>query len=207
MPVMNGLDTTRELRLLPQGKNLIIIGISGNDNENDEKACLDAGMDCVVAKLTLNDKKLINLASSLLHIPDTSTETDSNQPLTQHNETSGSSTPNQIMDYNKALSEFENDSDLLNSLIVEFNKITHGSAQSMKQALDTSDYEYIQKESHGIKGGAANLCAMPLSDAAKALENACRTNAHPVEIAKLFDIFMIELSQFDTFVTKQLPTL
>jgi CheY-like chemotaxis protein/HPt (histidine-containing phosphotransfer) domain-containing protein len=207
MPVMNGLDTTRELRLLPQGKDLIIVGISGNDNESDDKACLDAGMNCVVAKLTLNDKKLINLAASLLqHTPDASTENESNHSVTQHHETS-SVTPNQIMDYKKALSEFENDRELLNSIIVEFNKITHSNAETMKQALDASNYVQIQQESHGIKGGAANLCAMPLSDAAKALENACRTNAQPAEIAKLFDIFMIALSQFDTFVNNQLEKL
>lgn len=207
MPVMNGLDTTRELRLLPQGKDLIIVGISGNDNENDEKMCLDAGMNCVVPKLTLNGTKLIKLAESLLHSPETSAATESHQTLTQHNETTGNSTPDQTMDYKKALREFENDKELLNSLIVEFNKISHCSAQSMKQALETSDYAHVQKESHGIKGGAANLCAMPLSDAAKALENACRANVQPEEIAKLFDIFMITLAQFDTFVNIQLPKL
>jgi CheY-like chemotaxis protein len=206
MPVMNGLDTTRELRLLPQGKNLIIVGISGNDNEDDERACLDAGMNCVVAKLTLNERKLIALASSLLQTPDTSTEDEPNQTSTLQNQPCGI-TPNQIMDYQKALSEFENDTELLNSLIIEFNQITHSSAQSIKKALCSSDYEFIQQESHGIKGGAANLCAMPLSDAAKALENACRTNALPTEIEKLFDSFLIELSQFNVFVNKQFKKL
>jgi two-component system, sensor histidine kinase and response regulator len=207
MPVMNGLDTTRELRLLPQGKNLIIVGISGNDNEDDEKACLDAGMNCVVPKLTLNDTKLIKLAASLLHTPDTSAGNDLNQSLTQCSESTGSNTPDQIMDYKKALREFENDTELLNSLLVEFNQITHRSALSMKQALDTSDYAYVQKESHGIKGGAANLCASPLSEAAKALENACRANAQPAKIAELYDNLMIALAQFDSFINKQLQSL
>jgi HPt (histidine-containing phosphotransfer) domain-containing protein len=201
---MNGLDTTRALRLLPQGKDLIIIGISGNDNEDDERECLDAGMNCVVSKLTLNDTKLTQLAESLLHIPDSSITIESHETLTQHDESARSSTPDQTLDYKKALREFENDKELLDSLIADFNNITHCSAQSMKQALETSDYSFIQKESHGIKGGAANLCAMPLADAAKALEDACRAIAQPGEIAKLFDIFMDALEQFNTFVNTEL---
>ncbi len=207
MPVMNGIDTTRELRQLPQGKDLLIIGISGNDYENEEKECLDAGMNCVVPKLTLNGTKLIKLAATLLHTEETSTVSEPDQPLSLHNDPAGDSTPDQIMDYKKALGEFENDKELLDSLIVEFNQITQKSAQSMKYALDSSDFAYIQKESHGIKGGAANLCALPLSDAAKALENACRINAQSGEIIRLFDIFMSTLAQFDTFVSKQFHSL
>jgi HPt (histidine-containing phosphotransfer) domain-containing protein len=89
----------------------------------------------------------------------------------------------------------------------DFLKNTRAQLTIMKISFENDDFQSIQKESHGIKGGAANLCAMPLSDAAKALENACRTNAQPAEIAKLFDIFMIALSQFDTFVNNQLEKL
>jgi two-component system sensor histidine kinase/response regulator len=204
MPEMNGLDTTRALRLLPQFKNLIIIGISGNDNEGDERDCLDAGMNCVVSKLTLNDTKLIQLAESLMQSPETSTMNVSNETLTQHNESARSNTPEETLDYKKVLREFENDKELLDSLISDFNNITHRSAQSMKQALEISDYAFLQKESHGIKGGAANLCAMPLSNAAKALEDACRASAQPDEIEKLFDSFMRALEQFNLFVNTQL---
>lgn len=204
MPAMNGLDTTRALRQLPQGKNLLIIGISGNDSESDEKECLDAGMNCVVPKLTLNDTKLIKLAASLLHTQDESAKYEPDQPSAQNIDPAERSTQDQIMDYEKALGEFENDKELLDSLVVEFNQIVQKSAQSMKQALETSDFEYLQTESHGIKGGAANLRAQPLAEAAKALENACKTNAHSGEITRLFDIFMSALAQFDSFVKKLL---
>jgi HPt (histidine-containing phosphotransfer) domain-containing protein len=160
-------------------------------------------MNCVVAKLTLNDTKLIKLAASLLHTPETEATTESAETLTQYNEAPRSSPPDQTLDYKKALREFENDKELLDSLIVEFNENARRSAQSMIKAIEKSDYDFLQKESHGIKGGAANLCAMPLSDAAKALENACRATDQPVEIAKLFDIFMLALAQFDTYVNKQ----
>lgn len=204
MPVMNGLDTTRELRLLPEGKDLIIVGISGNDNADDERACLDAGMNCVVPKLTLNDTKLIKLAASLMHSPDTPAENELNPSSTQCTDSTDPKTHDQIMDYKKALREFENDTELLNSLIIEFNKISNNSAQSMKLALDRGDYATIQKESHGIKGGAANLCAMPLADAAKTLENACRANALQAEIEKLYGNLVTALTQFDSFVNKLL---
>jgi PAS domain S-box-containing protein len=44
MPLMNGLETTKEIRKLPNKEDLIIIGLSANVFEEDQKKALRAGM-------------------------------------------------------------------------------------------------------------------------------------------------------------------
>jgi CheY-like chemotaxis protein len=48
MPVMDGLTATRHARAL--GLNLPIIGISGDTEEADKRACFDAGMNGFIKK-------------------------------------------------------------------------------------------------------------------------------------------------------------
>ena len=51
MPVMGGLEATREIRRLEQGQRHVpIIAMTANAMESDQQACLDAGMDDFVAK-------------------------------------------------------------------------------------------------------------------------------------------------------------
>jgi CheY-like chemotaxis protein/HPt (histidine-containing phosphotransfer) domain-containing protein len=52
MPLFNGLDTTRVIRRTKYGHRMrpIIIGMSGNTAESDERRCLDAGMDAFMPK-------------------------------------------------------------------------------------------------------------------------------------------------------------
>jgi CheY-like chemotaxis protein len=50
MPIMNGLEATVEIRKLPERKDLIIIGLSANVFEEDQKKALDIGMDDYLTK-------------------------------------------------------------------------------------------------------------------------------------------------------------
>lgn len=50
MPVMNGYEATKAIRVLPGGKNLPIIALSANAFEEDRKKSLDYGMDDHIAK-------------------------------------------------------------------------------------------------------------------------------------------------------------
>lgn len=50
MPVLNGIDATREIRKDPLNKDLFIIGLSANVFEEDEKKAREAGMDDYLTK-------------------------------------------------------------------------------------------------------------------------------------------------------------
>ena len=50
MPVMNGLDATREIRQVKDSQQLPIVGLSGAESGEGIQACLDAGMNDFLAK-------------------------------------------------------------------------------------------------------------------------------------------------------------
>jgi two-component system sensor histidine kinase/response regulator len=213
MPVMNGIDATRAIRALPQGKNIVIIGISGEEGIEESDLCLQAGMDLISAKLTLSDEKLIEMAIHFFGDPTDPPESLSTtnslikQPCTESNDFN---IDQPVMDYEKALKEFENDNNLLISLIENFNGIIHSQLILMQQALGIFDLECIQRESHGIKGGAANLRALPLSIAANSLETACKQHAKKEIISELLVNLAFAMNSFDKFVkikTENTPLL
>ena len=63
MPVLNGLEATKEIRKLPQGKQLILIGLSANAFEDDQNNALEVGMDDYLTK----PLRLAVLAGKLEH--------------------------------------------------------------------------------------------------------------------------------------------
>jgi signal transduction histidine kinase/CheY-like chemotaxis protein len=58
MPRMNGLDATRAIRKteVATGRHVRIIGLTGNASYEDERRCLEAGMDAFIAKPLRMDK-------------------------------------------------------------------------------------------------------------------------------------------------------
>ena len=50
MPVLDGLEATRQIRCLPDGRKVPILALSANAYEEDVAACLAAGMSAHVAK-------------------------------------------------------------------------------------------------------------------------------------------------------------
>ncbi|PWR71634.1 PocR ligand-binding domain-containing protein [Methanospirillum lacunae] len=56
MPEMDGLEATRQIRLLPEGKNLVIVALTASVFEEDRKKILEAGFDDFVSKPFLEEE-------------------------------------------------------------------------------------------------------------------------------------------------------
>lgn len=201
MPVMNGVDATREIRSIPEGKDLIIIGITVSEDEKDRADCLDAGMNQLVGKLTLNHEKLIEIGNKYFvtdsyQNADTITleNDDSNCINDVHN--ISDSDEHAEFNYEKALKEFENDKELVKSLILDFISILYNQLTEMRSALRKNDITFIQNEAHGIKGGAANICALQLSKSAATLELACKQHTDILVISEHLNILATTIDNF-----------
>jgi HPt (histidine-containing phosphotransfer) domain-containing protein len=165
-------------------------------------------MNMVVNKLTLNLEKISEIAERMICNSNCSSTDIINESFTMGN--TDSQIPeidDEIMDYVKALMEFENDTELLNTLMGDFLKNTTEQLSLMKNSFENHDFGTIQRESHGIKGGAASLCAMPLSAAAKALEMACKKHESPDTISNLLDELDQAVDLFGRYVNRKLSFL
>jgi len=74
------------------------------------------------------------------------------------------------LDYVKALHEFDGDKEFLEDLLKNFICITRGQILEIGIAIKKDDAKAVKDISHSIKGGSANLCALPLSQIAAKLE-------------------------------------
>ena len=74
------------------------------------------------------------------------------------------------MDMPKALKEFDHDEPFLNEVIHEFLNHVGQQIGIIRTAAAGQDFDTLKKQGHAIKGGAANLTAMKLSEAAFSLE-------------------------------------
>jgi len=50
MPEMDGLEASRRIRRQPEGKEIIIIALSGLDQDDDKRLCAEAGINHHMAK-------------------------------------------------------------------------------------------------------------------------------------------------------------
>lgn len=208
MPVMNGIEATRAIRALPEGDTVVIVGISVYDDDEEADLCLKAGMNALSPKLTLNEEKLIEIGNLFftaiepqlsVSLPPAASliAEDKSRPAEEC-----SVEPGAVMEFEKALEEFENDRELLESLMRDFNRIIHEQFVVIQTAFDNGDTGSIQRESHGIKGGAANLCARPLSAAAQSVEYACRQQKDSATISALLHDLEQCIDNFDHYVQK-----
>ena len=65
------------------------------------------------------------------------------------------------------------DEELVSDLMALFLSDYLGRLESLTAALDARDADGVRSVAHTIKGGASNLCARGVTDAARALEVVC----------------------------------
>lgn len=200
MPEMNGIDATKAIRAMPQHKDVVIIGVIGYEDKEEIDTCRQAGMNDAVPKFTFNPDKLIEFGNIYFggnSQPPQETFTDLQAVSINRSDISGDSP---VMDFDRALKEFDNDTELLLSLLQKFSVIVCNQLDIMNKAFENNDYKKIEIEAHSIKGGAANICAVQLSDAAGELENSCKTD-QPGEVIFLnLSTLKMEINDLCTFI-------
>jgi signal transduction histidine kinase/CheY-like chemotaxis protein/GAF domain-containing protein/HPt (histidine-containing phosphotransfer) domain-containing protein len=187
MPEMDGYEATKRIRAYESG--FAGIKVSGSPQSSDTAAsvpiiamtahaikgykekCLAAGMDDYLTKPIKRSIFLERIESWLtdrdagpLNKDSSRAEKNSNG---SHEQTAH--LPERF-DLPKALKEFENDEDFFFEVLEEFLENLDNQLALIGKAIGEDDAQTIQKESHAIKGGAANLTATRLSYTAHELE-------------------------------------
>jgi CheY-like chemotaxis protein len=172
MPEMDGYEATRQIREIEKrlskdsAKPLRtpLIAMTAHAMKGYREKCILADMDDYMTK-PLKRKDLIAMVekwtSERISMPDPGLEKQVQGP---------SETGSLPMDRPKALKEFDHDEPFLNEVIHEFLNHVGQQIGIIRTALAGQDFDTLKKQGHAIKGGAANLTAMKLSEAAHVLE-------------------------------------
>ena len=176
MPEMDGLTATRTIR---QGNaeyaDIPIIGLTANADAGAQRDCLTAGMNNVITKPVRSSVLrgvVAEWCGSVGQGTDPAPEKPNEKPVAhlpeQKDHPCGAETL--PMDCPKAVREFCGDAELVKTVVEQFLESLSEQIPVLKQAADDGDAEALAREAHKIKGGALNLMADPLAQAAVQLE-------------------------------------
>ncbi len=171
MPIMDGYTATELIRSgKSQNADIPIIAMTANVYEKDRIKCIQAGMNDVITKPFRREPFLKTverwIASSNVHLK-TEAEIFLNTEVENIHKNENENVP---INFEQVVNEFEGDKGFLIEVARRFLEDVDEQVLVLKNALKKRDAETIQKEAHKIKGGAANLIAKPMEEAAKQLE-------------------------------------
>ncbi|MEW6677780.1 MAG: response regulator [Pseudomonadota bacterium] len=185
MPVMDGLTATREIRALKGFMKLPIIAMTANAMESDRQNCLEAGMNDHLGKPIEPEKLWASLRQWCPHGP---LEPGPGQPATQ-----ASASPGEVLrppslhaipdlDVEAGLRRLMGRENLYYSILRKFVVSERVFPQQMAAAIAAANWQTAERLAHTLKGMSAQIGAIHLEHAARALEKALH---HPAPADKL----------------------
>jgi HPt (histidine-containing phosphotransfer) domain-containing protein len=103
------------------------------------------------------------------------------------------------IDWAMTAGEFGGDNDMVKTLVSQFLAKVHTQIEMLRIACSDPDLDPARAEAHKIKGGAANLNAVPLSEAARRLEQAAGSG-DPEESRAALQALMTETERLTNFM-------
>jgi PAS domain S-box-containing protein len=171
MPVLDGLETTREIRRRPKsffasGHQPVIIAMTANAMKQDEEMCFDAGMDDYQSK-PINKEKLAALLeywSQVIYSPQEVIE--SKQIVSSTNTDS----IDLLINWEQLHKISENNPEFELELLQMFVEDSSLHLEATKAAIAANDFQQFAKEAHHLKGMSGNVGATIMYSSAEQLE-------------------------------------
>jgi PAS domain S-box-containing protein len=170
MPVMDGFEAIRAIRAKEQrnGAHMPIVALTAHAMKGDRERCLEAGADEYVSKPI----RLPELVAAMEHASATAATAVPPAPASR---VPPSAAVSGKLDLALALERVEGDRGLFEEIARLFAGECPGIMASIRQARSTGDYRLLQRMAHTLRGAALNVAAIPVSEAALALETQARS--------------------------------
>jgi HPt (histidine-containing phosphotransfer) domain-containing protein len=169
--------------------------MSAHAFKEDEKKCLDTGMDDFISKPIRRHNLLEVVAKWVSQSTDDRLSSNGRQAAHPLSDKDNDTPP---MDISTAIDEF-GDKEVLMQVVEQLLANVEGQIDIMAQALETNDLKRLQCESHAIKGGAGTIEAHALSSVAAKLEASSRDN-NRMAIGQLMNDFRREYDRLKIFI-------
>ncbi|GFO65130.1 PAS domain S-box protein [Geomonas paludis] len=171
MPVMDGLEATRRMRLDPALERLPIIAMTASALPGERLLCREAGMNDQVDK-PINVPALFATLRRWVGLLPGEAEPPVAQPLP-----AGEELPDHLpgLDLQRAKQRLQEDR-LLKKLLVTFHRDSRELVRRIAAAAGAGDLKEARRLIHTVKGSAGNLGAIWLGSAAASLELAMQGN-------------------------------
>ncbi|OWQ44646.1 hypothetical protein CDL60_24525 [Roseateles noduli] len=176
MPVMDGYDATRSLRQDPRWHDLPVIALTANATGADRARILATGMNDHIAK-PLNVDTLFEVLSRWVHPVEGATVPAGAAPVRTRPATSPALPVVDGLEARAGLATAANNAGLYLRLLKIFLHSQQDTGARLDQAAASDDAHALEQIAHSLRGSSATIGALPLSQAAAALESACRTGA------------------------------
>jgi len=175
MPVMDGLEATREIRKREEGfksqgskqklsaqlERVPIIAMTAHAMAEHRKECIDAGMDDYVSK-PVNPEKIIEVIERQI--------SGSAEPVKPASTVETQPLEDDVFDRSALLERVGGDKDLLNEIIAMFIEDIPVQLEELKQGIKENDAAVIRGQGHKIKGASATVGAEAMRQAAHEIE-------------------------------------
>lgn len=195
MPVMDGLEATREIRALPNGTSIPILALTANAFDEDRKRCEEAGMNGFVSKPI--DPVKLETALAVWISASKDTETAVTDPVKQNQP----SLPTTIIHVNQesGLMMCSGKKELYYRMLEKFSAQNPNISESILDALDEGDHEKAERLIHTLKGlsgtfGLEQVQQLSLNLESKIREHSTREIINN-EIAKLQEELVLTIAE------------
>ncbi|MBF0357216.1 MAG: response regulator [Magnetococcales bacterium] len=180
MPVLDGLATTRQIRLDEQFKDIGIVAMTTNSEADEIKLCFDAGMDSFLNK-PIRPERLYGVLAKLINKVDINVSPDF---LTK--ESNSDDLPNIVgIDIQDGLSRAAGNKRLYRRILSRFLKEHKYTTEKVRQAMNGGNLSDVGYLLHGIKGFAVHIGAISLFEAIEVFEEEIKQGSKEGRLAAM----------------------
>ncbi|WP_130469992.1 PAS domain S-box protein [Candidatus Magnetaquicoccus inordinatus] len=181
MPVMDGYEATRQIRALPEGRELPILAMTANVMAGEREHCLELGMNDHLAKPI--DVDLL-FQSLLRHLHPQGLHALQEQraaQAVQSRHPPGEIPPLPGLAWQGALVRLGGNTALFGKLMMRFLEGQRQADQELRQSLAVEDLQAAERLLHTLKGVAGSVGALRLQECSAQLEEMVAAGRYPEE--------------------------